>query len=195
MDSYQFTAAIIDSRSWPVTVVIAWLLLRKNISALLPYIQKIKIKDFELDLREAKQELASVVPSDDALVGVSDFSDKRSDLYRLAAISPRSAILESWLELEAAASELAVKKTKETPGAMLAVSPLRMGEYLAKKGMISEGELQFFSRLRELRNKAIHLVDTTISEQEASDYVDMASVMARQLQGRLAKKVLFFGGT
>jgi len=182
MDKYQFLSSIVDSIVWPVTVIVGLFLFKGKIIEALPYIRKIKIKDFELDLKEAKQELPKEIDSKPAekLITIEKFKN----LYPLAELSPRSAILESWLIIETAASELAVNKANETPGALLAVTPLRMGEYLASKGLITEGEFKFFNRLRELRNKAVHLADMTISLQEAADYIDMSITLTSQLIGR-----------
>lgn len=180
MGIYQFIASIVDSIAWPATVLIALYFFKGHIFEILPFIRKIKIKDFELDLKEAKQSINKGLEPKELAATKED--DKFSQLYLLAELSPRSAILESWLLLESVATNLAVKETNKQPGSLLAVLPRCIGGYLARKGLISKKDLEFFDRLKELRNKAAHLSDMKISFQDASDYIDMARTLASKLE-------------
>tara|TARA_R110002073_G_scaffold264557_1_gene427609 strand:+ start:1330 stop:1890 length:561 start_codon:yes stop_codon:yes gene_type:complete len=181
MDYLQFFASIIESIVWPITVVVGILLLRRNIETIVPYIQRIKVKDFELDLKEAKQELPLEVTFEPAPDLLSKTKDQFSDLYQLAELSPRAAILESWLQVESALSKLALAKLDDQ-GAMLAIPPLRLNEYLKRKSVISNEQYRFVNRLRELRNKSVHLLDMNISLDEASDYIDLARSVTTQFE-------------
>lgn len=178
MNWLEFFASVIDSLAWPVAILLLIYLLKDNLISLVPYIQKLKYKDFELELKETKQKFAEVSVEDkDQITSLETLT-----LYRLAELSPRSAIVESWIDLEKAAAEIIAKRTQEEPGAMTALAPQRLGSYLLKKGLISDRQFNVFNNLRELRNKSVHFNEDTITSEEAVEYVGMASKLADQLR-------------
>ena len=70
MNWLQFTADMTGHLAWPAMLIVAVLVLRKPLLALLPELQRLKIKDFEFDFRktldEAKREVGQIPkPSDD----------------------------------------------------------------------------------------------------------------------------------
>src|SRR5580698_9773569 len=104
MDWLQFIASLTRSLAWPAVLVLGFFILKANIGTVFPFIERLRYKDFEVEFRKSVQELTE--RSRDVLP-VRDDDDQaeapKERLYALAEISPRSAILEAWLQVEAAA--------------------------------------------------------------------------------------------
>jgi len=52
----DFAAKIIGSLAWPATLLVVMIFLRKPIRDLLPFLERLKYKDFELSFRRQLQE-------------------------------------------------------------------------------------------------------------------------------------------
>lgn len=52
----EFIAKIIGSLAWPATVLVIIFFMRKPIRDLLPFLERLKYKDFELSFRRQLQE-------------------------------------------------------------------------------------------------------------------------------------------
>jgi hypothetical protein len=178
MSWLEFVASIIDSLAWPAVILAAAWMLKDRIALLIPHIAKLKYKDFELELKETK--LISEATGD---VFDQKSAPELDRLCMIAEISPRSAIVESWILIEKAAAETVKARNAKTPGAISSYSPMRLGEYLFKKELINEKQLIVFHNLRELRNKAVHLSEETIKTEEAVEYATMALSFIDQIEG------------
>ena len=183
MDWLQFIAAIVASLVWPVTLIVGFFVLKSYLPAIFPFVERLKYKDLEVEFRKSVQELteksrAALPPPE-----VEDqAASPRNRLYMLAEVSPRSAILEAWLEVEAAAAEaLQSRDPSLTPKVRMA-APLRIGELLNRREIINGVQLEIFHRLRDLRNKAVHIADATFQLSEVTEYIELASALASQIR-------------
>ena len=127
MDWLQFFSSLVSSLAWPVTLLAVVFILRGNLGTLFPFIERLKYKDFEIEFRNSLQELAE--KSRKAFPNVQTIEMEasgipRDRLYSLAEISPRSAILEAWLQVEMASAEVLQKH--EPSYASKAMAPLRL---------------------------------------------------------------------
>ena len=188
MDWLQFIAAVVGSLAWPLTLIVGFFILKSHLSALFPFVERLRYKDFELDFRKSLQDLSeksrSALPTAELAVQ-ADTTSSRNKLYSLAEISPRSAILEAWLQVEAAAAEIIQRRSLAQGNKVIGVAPLRLGDYLRRGEILNSAQMEIFSRLRELRNKAVHIGDATFQLQEVSEYIDLASSLAAQISGKL----------
>src|SRR5437762_1734588 len=110
MDWLQFIAGFIFHLSWPNTVGVLIFVLRKPILELIPALSKLRLKEFELEFRDR---LADAQTSVALLANEKAKEDvvllKPVSYYRdLARISPRAALMEVWMEVEAAHRRLHV---------------------------------------------------------------------------------------
>jgi hypothetical protein len=182
MDWLQFFASLITSLAWPVTLLAAVFMLRSNIGALFPYIERLKYKDFEVEFRKALEETAE--KSRTALHGIEMEAvgiAPRDRLYSLAEISPRSAILEAWLQVETVAAEVLLARDPSF-STKTAMAPLRLGEALNRKEIINGAQLEIFHRLRDLRNKAVHVGDAVFKPDEVAEYISLATALTSQIR-------------
>jgi hypothetical protein len=187
MNWLQFFAALIGAVAWPVTLIVGFFILKSHLSALFPFIEKLRYKDFELEFRKSLQDLSEksrgILASQEVEILPAAVSS-RDKLYSLAEISPRSAILEAWLQVETAAAETVQRLSLAPSNKVVGVAPLRLGDYLRRGDILNPAQMEIFNRLRELRNKAVHIGDATFQLQEVMEYIDLASSLAAQISGK-----------
>ena len=180
MDWLTFSSKIIDSLAWPLVIIVALFLLRKPISDLIPFLRKLKWRDFEAEFGREVDKMRSVVnrelpapvppPKEGPEIGL--LTEKT---LRLAELSPRSVVLEAWREVEHAAEECAKRGELPIMWPGRKVSPVVVGRALAEAGVLDENQLEIFHSLRSLRNKAAHAEEFAFAKDDALEYADMAS--------------------
>src|SRR5574344_764540 len=104
MDWKTFIAQIINSIAWPLVVVFIVYQLKDRLAELLPRLKKLKHKDTELEFAEKLNELAidseATKETTPAIERKPEINEQFNFLLKLAEISPRSAVLESYRVLE-----------------------------------------------------------------------------------------------
>ena len=169
MNWLQFIAVVVDSVVWPITVIAAFLLLKSQLPVLFPFVERLKYRGLEVEFRKDVQQLSeqsrAALP---ALASGEQPDESRNRLYAIAEISLRAAILEAWLEVEAAAANtLQIKEPSLAPKVRMA-APLRLGEMLTRSEILNADQLRVFHSLRELRNKSVHITDDTLQQEALS---------------------------
>ncbi|HHT9116658.1 MAG TPA: hypothetical protein ACFYEL_09340 [Candidatus Wunengus californicus] len=170
---------LLDVIIWPSLVLILFIMLRKPIKSLLSFVENIKYKDFEVkffrkDLDQLKEE------AKEAGIDLQTPIGEKTELYKLIEISPSSAILESWKELELAArkkvEELAPRETKYK-------NPLqRPIAYLEYTGALIPSTARAIRELQSLRNQAAHMSDVKITKEDALEYSSLAKGILKQIE-------------
>lgn len=120
-------------------------------------------------------EAAGEVASDVAAGSTEEIPGR---LEKLAHLSPRGAVLESWLEIE---ELLFAASRRETPNLSPRASVSRLLNQLAQSGAISPEAYALAVNLRQLRNDALHLSDREITPSQALEYARAARQLASQL--------------
>ena len=181
MDWLSFIAAIVKALAWPLTVLGIFLVLRRPLAGLLPLLARLRFKDLELDfgrrLAEARAE-AATLPATQLPAPTATNDDA---LIRLADASPRAAILEAWLRVEAAALTAARRRGTTEPISQLR-TPGRLIESLEELGVIDARQAAVFHELRSLRNSAAHALGFEPSPEAARDYVRLAARLEQSLE-------------
>jgi len=184
MNWLQFFASIIESVAWPASLLIALWLLRNQINPLLPNIGRLRYKDFEVEFREKIKELSSEAktePQDDKPPPSGD-SEVANILYSLAEVSPRGAILEAWLRLESYAVMSLAARNRINKDEPPKISPLQLAKLVSTTNALTKEDLEIFHKLRELRNKAVLLTETSISQDDVAEYIDWMLYLSRQFR-------------
>jgi len=183
MDLLTFVSELIGSLAWPGTILLAVLLLRKEIQGLIPSLRHLKYRDLELDFRAQLEEL------EDRIAGAGEFEVEvipdpefereidQARAERLAPISPRAAVAEAWRGIEETLSEVAEKFDPEAPRA----SGRRLAKQLAAKGAISPSTASLLDEMGILRDQAVHAGEFTLNAGDAIEYADLAVRIRRQL--------------
>lgn len=174
-------------------------MLRKPIGELIPLLRKLKYKEIEMEFsREIAELKAEVLPTpeqptsppsiaNDKQLAAARLPDrlgsKRDELTRMASFSTRVAVMEAWLEVEAAAIEVASSFWGVPPSDTFKNFP-RVGEYLLQCKVIDKKQLETFKRLQQLRNKAAHAQELNLSEEDTLSYVELALELTAHIRAR-----------
>jgi len=162
MDILAFVASIVGSLAWPVTVLIALILLRKQIIDLIPGIRRLKYKDLEVDFGKELEKIEKNVRTIEAPpparmplpAGMQPESLPKTQaelLERLATLSPNAAILESWRNVERALDYYFKSRSVERP-----LSGQAIAGHLDYDPNFPPQLVSAYQELRLLRNKAAH---------------------------------------
>ena len=165
MDWLQFAASVIDSLAWPAVGLIIVIILRKLLAGLLPLLRKLKYKELEVEfdreVRELREEAASALPP--LPTSVPPPIPAESGLLQLASTSPRAAVVEAWLLVEAAALRaLEARGIQSETGRPL--SGPQLTRALMHGEILDNAARAVFDRLRMLRNQAVHAQDFAVGK-------------------------------
>ncbi|MBF4296951.1 hypothetical protein EAY24_27280, partial [Vibrio anguillarum] len=126
--------------------------LKDKISELLPRIKKLKHKDTELEFAEGVSKLVreqEAEGNNQPANPVNNEAHARYDfLLKLADISPRSAVLEAFREVEHASAST-ISKLSTEQSAHGGKSPLSMQKQLSELAL-TQNEVKMFNQLRVL---------------------------------------------
>ncbi len=174
MQLLDFAAKIVASLAWPVTLLTIIFFLRKPIRNLLPFLERLKYKDFELSFRRQLEE--ALQTSDIKQVTQGEYSESA----KLALTSPRASVLQAWQELEMAAE--AKLKEFQPISRQTRFGPDGALGYFEFVGALVPRTKKALSQLRALRNQAAHLPDSALSTQDALGYMQVAETIKRQIE-------------
>lgn len=183
MDWLTFVSNLIASTAWPIVTVCLVLILRKQITALLPHVRKLKAGPVEAEFeREVKAIEAEVGTSQQSGVAATPAEAPSDRLFNLAKISPRAAILEAWQSVEFAARRVVLQRSGSPMPDMS--SPMRVVRALSELNVLPAEDIALFHDLRGLRNQATHAPDFEPSFDAVSRYLQLAEGLERRLEKR-----------
>ncbi|MDX2367735.1 MAG: hypothetical protein QNK36_04935 [Colwellia sp.] len=185
MDGLTFTSNMISTLAWPITVIILFFILRSELPNIAKSIKKFKYKDVELEFGAAvkavaKEAKGSLPPSKSNVIAGKTTEDIKTRLDAVAELAPRAAILESWIQVEAAAADVIQKKglvsSVRYPG------PTRLLTALKNEGILNGKQTLIFEQLRMLRNEAVHVHDAEFTVAAVASYIESAILIASYLE-------------
>lgn len=178
MDWKTFIAEIIKSLSWPAVVIFVIWLLQDKISELLPRLKKLKYKDAELEFIEGIKELAEEAKPK-IIEETDNIKHLRKSLQNTAAYSSRAAILEAYLIVELSAIKAIEKAYPELQGKDIKKQVV-VSKMLREKVLSMDRYFQL-RELLQLRNKAAHNEDFSLTGSPIETYIDVALSLANEL--------------
>ena len=169
---------IIKAIVWPATLV--WILhyFKGDLRSLLERINKLKYKEAEANFERevskvhAKAKEIGKKTEGKKLIAKAENKeelDARDQLYRIAQISPRAAIVEAWRHLEDKINNIGPKYGLEARGY---ASEKQILEKLKRENKLDEEFLVLYAGLRELRNRSAHKPEFSFSQESAEEYID-----------------------
>ncbi len=183
MDGYTFTTEIVKALAWPTSAIVLVFLLRKPIVELVPLMKKLKYKELELEFSQEIKTLKSEITESSGVgtptITVSEPTNSKA--LELISFSTRAAIMEAWIEVEIAATEVASSFWGKSPNETMRNLP-RLGEYLHQCNVIDDKQLKTFHRLRQLRNKVAHAQAINLNEEDAKSFIVMADNLAKHIK-------------
>lgn len=173
MDWMEFVSSLAGSLAWPIVLLVVFCILKKDISKALQQIKKVSHGDTQIDfsreMDRAKQDAQELLPET-----VVD-KDKLSKSEAFASLSPRGAIIESWLSVENSLRAYAKRNNimidEKRP---FSTGSILMHNYYENQG-IGKGLLGMIGNLMKIRNEAVHLQDANITPESALEYVNLAN--------------------
>lgn len=177
MSFAEFLASTIDSLAWPV--ILAWLAVRfkDSIGALIGRLTLFKYKGLEAEFEQKLEQIGSPPTEPSAPGGESDEGAATISIFDLADISPRAAIMESWIKIERATRDylnsVGIERRKSYQGLHRLPSEIRKP---------LEPILSAYQELRLLRNKAANAHDIDLNSDLAREYADIALSVERTIR-------------
>ena len=186
MDWLTFFSKLIEALAWPVATIVLVVLLRDEIAKLAPFLKKFKAGPLEAEFEREVKELKEIKEATPVQVKTTEIraadTASKNFLVQLSELHPRSAILESWVRVEAAARAVlaATSVSVSKPGYLQAA---RLAEPLAQKEVLNQGQVTLFHELRHLRNQVAHAQGFEPTQESASSYIDLAVFLQGILEG------------
>lgn len=182
MDWFTFVEKLIGHLAWPVGAVVAVALLRNEIKQLLPFVKRLKAGPVEAEFEREVKELRATTESQEQLIPPPpQLSPEKQMLLQLVQVNPRSAILEAWRGVEAAAARVVSSRAIYVPERE-AGSPFAVIRAVAKEGVLSGEELSLFHELRSLRNQAAHADHFSPTLDAALNFIELAGRLRAVLE-------------
>ena len=185
MDWKQFFAAIVGSLAWPVSAIAVVFLLKAPLAKLLPKIRSFKYGELHVDLQEQLAEVKAEVVASAPETQPEEQPPAPPTALELAAISPRSSVLMSWLEVEKKLNELAAFHDLGAPmpgRGPQPPTPNALMRRLYDQKKVDYVTYNTFRKLSRVRNEAVHMSSREIDFDEAVSMAEMCQWLTNSLQ-------------
>ncbi len=171
MDNLTFISKVVDSLAWPVAVIVLVLILKNKLTDLVLNYRnlKFKYKEFEFDLNSKIESIEKEVPRFEHVQLNDESILEIEKLIKLAKISPRAAILESWIEFEFYLGGLleSIGIDRKRPGGLFGKIVERpfneILDILRENDLISPSSEEMIKELHSIRNSIVHSHDANIN--------------------------------
>jgi hypothetical protein len=176
----HFHWSIARSIAWPCAIaLIAWWF-RSEIRALVPRLTRFRHNDTEFEFTQGVQRLLADAGRDHSLEPTTETPETTTDdtlarLQEIAAISPRAAIVEAWIDVERSSAD-AVRRLN-IPIDQNLRTPMQFISMLSTRH-IDPSRMRQIEELRRLRNEAAHFPEFTVDDATVTDYIRLARSMA-----------------
>jgi hypothetical protein len=153
----ELTASLVQSLAWPVAVVIAVIVLRKQLAGFLNRVGLVNFGKlqafFDRELDEARQGLGQAAPGRDYSVSadIKGRGSLRADLEALADASPPASILEAFAQVEQA-----LRQAMPDNPAASRLDGLQLAGLALNNAVINQETYRAIQGLSVLRNLAAH---------------------------------------
>lgn len=185
----DFWSKVIAAISWPLVAGIAAWRIAPHLQGKLKDLTKVKAgpveAEFAKQVEELRKEVEEKVPEARA---ARTFNDDEGRLLELAKVSPRSAIIEAWRNVEVSASravELRLARRESSSSSSSFRPPLNtsaLGRELGLLEILNGQQVSLFHELRMLRNKATHSEQFDIGFEAVNNYIQLAQSLRQIIQ-------------
>ncbi len=188
MDFLEFLAKIIDSIVWPACILLVLYMFRKELSEIILKLKTLQFKGFgvefdEKSVHKVAEDSKSSLPDVSIDVAPIEHDQKELDnrLNFISEVAPRTAILEAWQTVEAAAVKALSSKYKENFKFYL--GPM-LGRYLVEAKILTKKQQDVFDRMRGLRNRVLHVSEKDLPRKAVDNYNSAAHQWVAYLEQR-----------
>jgi len=167
----------LDILAWPISVVLLGYIFRRDINDAIfvhfrPQPQKIAYRLApKIDIADKlADEIMAEMGGKPDLHSSELYEKSHESLQRLAKVSPRAAIIETWVEIEQKLMDIADELEIYSRGP---IGCRRVIEKLISQQKLPADILLLYQSLREIRNKATHIPDYTLTNNDAERYFEL----------------------
>ena len=172
MDTLEFVSAVIGHIAWPLTVILAIFAFKGPISDLIPFLQRLRYKDFVVEFSQKVGEIENQVA---AITGNTSEVQVEDEILELSQAHPRGAIIDSWLAVEKAIHDVASSRNNWDVEPIRGRSILSIERGLANSRVITPQLASLLRELRSTRNEVVHNQDVPLTPEMARQYASAAS--------------------
>ena len=169
MDILTFIVEIFKAAAWPLAAVTIAMLFRTELKSLLNRVKRGKVGYAEIEFEHGIRTLeTSIRPASDS----SRVQTPAASAVALASADPRAAIIQAWLEVEDAITNLAYSRAQssdEVPRHTLGAI-----QQLARLDILSSEQISLIYELRSLRNQAVHDLEFNPSTESVLGFAKLA---------------------
>jgi hypothetical protein len=172
MDWLTFFSSLIGSLAWPATVGMVVIIFRSQVSSLIKSVSRLKWREVEAEFGEMVEQIREDVRQ---IENNPNYRDEPVDpkLVNLLEAHPHLAVIEGYKTLEKAIVDLSVSKL-QTDRKLLLYDHLNA---LMKAKILTLSMNNALKEIWEVRDRAIHETDFTISKGQAYVFLDSISDM------------------
>ncbi|MBO3752406.1 hypothetical protein J5X84_40650 [Streptosporangiaceae bacterium NEAU-GS5] len=193
MDAMTFIERMASHAIWPLAVLVLILLFRAEIRQRIVRLQSFKAGPGGLEAGFASEQVAEAISNASEAMkgrtapGTPEIQEDRERLERMARISPRAAVLESFrildLALKQHLTEVGVpgahEQMRSTPAILLA----------QQHGLVGPSEVAVWNDLRDVANTA-RQIEVPIATDKAVDYVQVSSNLRAKIEDSTPSPVI-----
>ncbi|MFA9396954.1 MAG: hypothetical protein ACERKV_01630 [Clostridiaceae bacterium] len=113
MEFYEFVIGLVDALVWPVFITIIVIIMKKQIRGLISGVKKFKYGHLEINFAEKMNKINKAIKKesgDKRQENDKDNDDDEDDIEIIATISPESAIILAWSEVEKEIKNVIMKR-------------------------------------------------------------------------------------
>ena len=173
----EFIASIVGSLAWPAAVVFIVFFLRHQIRELIPRLARVQAGSFAAEFDrglDRAQEIGQQVEEEEALPPIEETDERlianRDMLYARAQESPKEAVYDAWLLVQAEAHAAAMRNGLDRSTGL----PLRRTvEMLANQGNVARPLVDYTGELERLHRETLQ-TQAPVTEGAATRYVELA---------------------
>jgi hypothetical protein len=198
MDWLTFISSVVSSIAWPVAIMVVAAFGRKPFGRFLDNSRRLKVKykGVEIGLERELQEL--VITADPVIREIpigperTVVEDKR---LQLAVLSPRGAILETWIDFEeflrhtCISKGIEIKRGAGVRGHLISLESTEMAKRLHEAGVLGPTAINVIEQLKNVRNKAVHVTDQAITYAMAKDFIDVATGLKTAIEETIPRSL------
>jgi hypothetical protein len=188
MDRFTFIDHMVGHLLWPIVVLLVVLLFRRALQARMPNLTKFRAgpSGVEAEFGQVLQRSDQAMAAEPMPVPTDEIAEDQNRLERIAAISPRAAVLEAFTLVDNALKER-LRQVGIT-GADLQMRSTQAIIMARNLGLLGETEVTVWNNLRALSNTARHQPELEIGREQASEYIRLSSALRSAIEKAVPKR-------
>jgi uncharacterized protein YutE (UPF0331/DUF86 family) len=164
---------IIGHIIWPVSLLVLFLIFKKDIKSLIKRLKSAEIKDFKIVLEDKIEDIKKVAINNGVTMAYPR-EDLEKEFNPTNQLPESYVIIETWKEIEKLLKELDNRDGFRNPTDSI--------NYLIKNNLIQKYLAKIILDLRELRNIAVHKSELSISDEDYQNWLSISKSVIERLK-------------